>query len=109
MLQILHVHCRQRGVEVHFERRVTDLHAFKNDYDIVIGADGVNSVVREAYREHFEPSVQVLSNKYVWYGTEQLAFAQGARRAWVVVRPPRRVVPANHPMACGADRAHSAQ
>jgi len=72
LLQILHAHCRQRGVEVHFERRVTDLHAFRADYDIVIGADGVNSVVREAYREHFEPSVQLLSNKYVWYGTEQL-------------------------------------
>ncbi len=72
LLQILQAHCRRRGVEVHFERRVTDLHAFRTDYDIVIGADGVNSVVREAYREHFEPSVQVLSNKYVWYGTEQL-------------------------------------
>ena len=41
LLQILQVHCRRRGVEVHFERRVTDLHAFRTDYDIVIGADGV--------------------------------------------------------------------
>jgi 2-polyprenyl-6-methoxyphenol hydroxylase-like FAD-dependent oxidoreductase len=71
LLQILQAHCRRRGVELHFEERVTDLGTFAADYDIVVGADGVNSVVREAYREHFEPSVQVLSNKYVWYGTEQ--------------------------------------
>lgn len=72
LLQILQTHCRRRGVEVYFERRVTDLHTFAADYDIVVGADGVNSVVREAYREYFEPSVQLLSNKYVWYGTEQV-------------------------------------
>src|SRR5436190_18583716 len=69
LLHILQAHCRRRGVELHFERRVTDVHSFRANYDIVVGADGVNSVVREAYREHFEPSVQLLSNKYVWYGT----------------------------------------
>jgi len=72
LLQILQAHCRRRGVEVHFERRVTDLQTFKADYDIVVGADGVNSVVREAYRDYFEPSAHLLSNQYVWYGTEQV-------------------------------------
>jgi anthraniloyl-CoA monooxygenase len=71
LLKILQAHCRRRGVELHFERRVTDPHTFSANYDIVVGADGVNSVVREAHQEHFEPSAQLLSNKYVWYGTEQ--------------------------------------
>lgn len=70
LLQILQAHCRRRGVELRFEERLTGLDAF-DDCDLVVGADGVNSVVRENYREQFQPSVQVLSNKYIWYGTEQ--------------------------------------
>jgi anthraniloyl-CoA monooxygenase len=71
LLQILQAHGRRRGVEFRFEERLTDLDAFAVDCDLVVGADGVNSVVREAYRAQFQPSVHVLSNKYVWYGTEQ--------------------------------------
>jgi len=71
LLQLLQQHCRRRGVELHFEQRLTDLSAF-TDYDLVVGADGVNSFVREAYREHLQPSVEVLSNRYVWYATPQL-------------------------------------
>ena len=71
LLQILQAHCRRRGVALHFGERLADVDAFVADHDLVIGADGVNSVVREAYREHFEPSAHLLSNKYVWYGTEQ--------------------------------------
>ncbi|MDQ3810402.1 MAG: FAD-dependent monooxygenase [Chloroflexota bacterium] len=71
LLQILQAHGRGRGVELRFEERLTDLDTFAADCDLIVGADGVNSVVREAYRGHFQPSVQVLSNKYVWYATEQ--------------------------------------
>jgi hypothetical protein len=28
--------------------------------------------VRETYRAQFQPSVEALSNRYVWYGTHQL-------------------------------------
>src|SRR5438874_1200035 len=71
LLQLLQQHCRRQGVELHFERRVMDLSAF-TDCDLVVGADGVNSIIREAYREHLQPSVELLSNRYVWYGTPQL-------------------------------------
>src|SRR5919197_4048346 len=70
LLQILQAHGRRRGVDFSFEERLTNLDVFA-DCDLVVGADGVNSVVRDTYREQFQPSVQVLSNKYVWYGTEQ--------------------------------------
>jgi 2-polyprenyl-6-methoxyphenol hydroxylase-like FAD-dependent oxidoreductase len=70
LLQILQAHCRRRGVELHFEKRLTDLTDFA-DCDLMVGADGVNSIVRENYCAQFQPSVQVLSNKYIWYGTEQ--------------------------------------
>jgi 2-polyprenyl-6-methoxyphenol hydroxylase-like FAD-dependent oxidoreductase len=71
LLQILQAHCRRRGVALRFGERMTDVDAFAAECDLLVGADGVNSVVRERYREHFQPWVEVLSNKYVWYGTLQ--------------------------------------
>lgn len=71
LLQILQEHCRQHGVEMHFTTRVPDASIF-GDCDLIVGADGVNSVVRQQYSEHFQPSISLLSNKYIWYGTHQL-------------------------------------
>ncbi|HLG77778.1 MAG TPA: FAD-dependent monooxygenase [Ktedonobacteraceae bacterium] len=71
LLRILQEHCRRYGVEMQFETRVTDASEFA-DYDLLVGADGVNSVVRQHYAEHFQPSTSLLSNKYIWYGTHQL-------------------------------------
>ncbi len=36
-----------------------------------MGADGAGSRVRERYRDAFAPTVTVLSNRYIWYGTAQ--------------------------------------
>ncbi len=71
LLRILQEHCRRHGVRLEFEARLTDLGAFRG-CDLVVGADGVNSVVRETHRTEFGPTVEVLSNKYLWYGTHQL-------------------------------------
>jgi 2-polyprenyl-6-methoxyphenol hydroxylase-like FAD-dependent oxidoreductase len=71
LLRILQEHCRRHGVRLQFETRVTDLAAFAG-CDLIVGADGVNSVVRETHRAAFGPTVEILSNKYLWYGTHQL-------------------------------------
>jgi 2-polyprenyl-6-methoxyphenol hydroxylase-like FAD-dependent oxidoreductase len=71
LLQVLQDHCRRRGVALELERRLPDLSALA-DYDVIVGADGVNSIVREAHRDRLEPSSTSLSNRYVWYGTTQL-------------------------------------
>jgi 2-polyprenyl-6-methoxyphenol hydroxylase-like FAD-dependent oxidoreductase len=68
LLAILQARCRQLGVRLEFGARLTDLGALRR-CDLVVGADGVNSLVRDTYREHFRPSVELLSNRYVWYGT----------------------------------------
>ncbi len=70
LLRILQEHCRRHGVRLEFETRVTDLAAF-GGCDLIVGADGVNSVVRETYRAELGTTVEVLSNKYLWYGTQQ--------------------------------------
>src|SRR5438067_1185706 len=71
LLLILQEHCRRHGVQMQFETRLPDISTFA-DCDLIVGADGVNSVVRQQFAEHFQPSTGFLSNKYIWYGTHQL-------------------------------------
>ncbi len=71
LLRILQEHCERAGVELQFETRLGDLHQL-DDRDLIVGADGANSVVRELGRACFQPSETLLANKYVWYGTTQV-------------------------------------
>ena len=71
LLNILQERCRALGVDLRFRAEVASVEEFAGA-DLVVGADGVNSTVRERYREAFEPSLGVRHNKYIWYGTHQL-------------------------------------
>lgn len=71
LLRILQKHCHQYGVDMKFDIRLSDTSQFTS-YDLLVGADGVNSIVRQQYAEQFEPSTSLLSNRYIWYGTHQL-------------------------------------
>lgn len=71
LLNILQERCRALGVDLRFRAEVASVDEFA-DADLIVGADGVNSTVRERYRESFEPSLGVRHNKYIWYGTHQL-------------------------------------
>src|SRR5437667_7412297 len=70
LLQILQRHCRERDVQLRFGHRLTDVHDL-DSADLVVGADGVNSMVRQTHADHFEPDEEVLSNRYIWYATPQ--------------------------------------
>lgn len=70
LLHILQVHCQRHGIAMHFTTRLPDTSSFA-DCDVLVGADGVNSVVRQQYAGYFHPSMSLLSNKYIWYGTHQ--------------------------------------
>lgn len=72
LLRILQAECRRRGVRLAFETRIENPAHLADGCDLLVGADGVKSVVREAYREQFEPRVELLSNRYVWYGTPRV-------------------------------------
>ena len=69
-LQILHRRCRELGVQLKFETNVACV-ADWLDCDLLVGADGANSLVRRTYEGFFIPSIEVRQNKYVWLGTEQ--------------------------------------
>ena len=68
LLDILQRRCAALGVRLEFQREVGDLAACA-DADLVVAADGVNSVVRGRYAEHFRPHVDWRPNKFVWLGT----------------------------------------
>jgi anthraniloyl-CoA monooxygenase len=68
LLDILRRRCLELGVRCEFEREVVDLDPWA-DADLIVGADGVNSVVRSRHAERFGPRIDVRPNKFVWLGT----------------------------------------
>src|SRR5437773_2338220 len=68
LLDILQRRCAELGVRFRWETEVSDLGAWA-DADLVLAADGVNSVVRSRYAEHFRPHIDWHGNKFVWLGT----------------------------------------
>src|SRR2546423_8145100 len=72
LLKILQKRCEELGVEIKFRGEVADIDSLKNDCDLLVGADGVNSTVRQTFAEHLQPNLSTRPNKYIWYGTDQL-------------------------------------
>jgi len=71
LIQLLLRLAQQRGVRTEFGRPLDSLAAFEG-FDLVVGADGVNSLVRRLHGERFRPRIETLTNRFAWYGTEQL-------------------------------------
>jgi len=72
LLKILQDRSSELGVKLHFKSEVNNIDEVAADCDLLIGADGVNSTVREKYKQEFQPQLEQRSNKYIWYGTHQL-------------------------------------
>ena len=70
LLTILQERARSLGVDLRFETEAQPLDAYK-DYDLIVGADGVNSRVRAAHADVFKPDIDVRACKYIWLGTRQ--------------------------------------
>jgi len=71
LLNILQHRAEALGVELVFERDVDDLAEFA-DPDLIVGADGINSKIRNRYAAHFKPTVHVAQNRFVWLGTHRV-------------------------------------
>jgi anthraniloyl-CoA monooxygenase len=68
LLNVLHGRCRELGVHLNFGTEINDLEPF-SDADLIVAADGINSFIREKYREHFQPSTEFRRNHFIWLGT----------------------------------------
>ena len=68
LLQLLQQQARTEGIAVQFDRHVTDLSEFA-DADMIVGADGVSSLVRRSDETAFGTSLSYLTNRFAWFGT----------------------------------------
>src|SRR5215203_5273931 len=72
LLQLLQRRAESLGVEIGFHSEIKDIESLRNDCDLLLAADGVNSTVRSRYSEQLGPQLDLRSNRYIWYGTNQL-------------------------------------
>ena len=68
LLEILEEHCVGAGVRISYESRI-DSTSEMETADLVVGADGVNSVVRRRREKEFGTTQWLLTNRLAWYGT----------------------------------------
>jgi anthraniloyl-CoA monooxygenase len=70
LLQLLQQRAGELGVEMQFQRELDSTKELLG-YDLVVGADGLNSRVRSEFADVFRPNVDRRRNKFVWLGTHQ--------------------------------------
>ena len=76
LLNILQHRAAELGADVRFNLDLkddADLRAVElGDADLVVAADGINSLIRQKYSAAFEPNLDVRKAKYIWLGTTRL-------------------------------------
>ncbi len=68
LLQILQRRAQDLGVRIEFEHRIEDV-APLMEADLVVAGDGIHSVVREQFKETFQPTLDWRKCKFTWLGT----------------------------------------
>ena len=67
LLKILQARAASVGVALHFDTQAS-LDQLSG-YDLIVAADGLNSLVRRAFEGDFGTSLSYSANKFAWYGT----------------------------------------
>ncbi|MBL8377749.1 MAG: bifunctional salicylyl-CoA 5-hydroxylase/oxidoreductase [Burkholderiales bacterium] len=70
LLSILQKRADQLGIEVTYQAEAPPVDEVARGADLVIGADGINSAVRERWKAHFDPKVDLRPNKFCWLGAD---------------------------------------
>ncbi len=70
LLNILQDRCAALGVELEFEKEVTNLEDYR-DADLIVASDGVNSRIRDMFADAFRPNIHMRPNKFIWLGTNK--------------------------------------
>ncbi|TRW95066.1 bifunctional salicylyl-CoA 5-hydroxylase/oxidoreductase [Paracoccus sp. M683] len=71
MLTLLQARAAELGVEMRFETEFTSAEDYRNDYDLIVASDGLNSRVRTEYAATFKPDIDMRLAKFIWLGTRQ--------------------------------------
>jgi len=68
LLRFLQARAASVGVNCHYQTLMEHIDRLQG-YDLIVGADGLNSLVRRGFEADFGTSVSYSSNKFAWYGT----------------------------------------
>jgi len=68
LIQLLQQRAEAAGAELEYERPVRSLSELEGA-DLIVAADGLNSVVRQAGEREFGAAIRYLDNRFAWYGT----------------------------------------
>mgnify|MGYP000259420115 CR=1 FL=1 len=67
LLQVLISRCEETGVKVFHEKEITNFNEL--DADLVVASDGLNSQIRERFKDHFKPTINWGKARFTWMGT----------------------------------------
>lgn len=66
LIEILTQRARALDIPIRFDTPVGD--AGQLDADLVVGADGLNSLVRRSFEDRFAPDLSFFGNHFAWFG-----------------------------------------
>jgi anthraniloyl-CoA monooxygenase len=69
LLAILQERCAELGVRVLFRTEAPDTELLSASHDLVVAADGMNSMTRARFAGTFVPDLERRRCKYIWLGT----------------------------------------
>ena len=69
LLRLLQDRARALGVELRFQTEISDIDAIVRECDLVVGADGSNSSMRQKFAAELKPTVELRPNKFAWMGS----------------------------------------
>lgn len=68
LLRLLQARVQDAGVTARYETQIDSIEPLAG-YDLVVAADGLNSMVRGQFADAFGTSITHSTNKFAWYGT----------------------------------------
>ena len=68
LLQLLQARAASVGVDPAYRRTIENLDDL-SEADLVIGADGVNSLVRRSHAGELGSTIRLMTNRFAWFGT----------------------------------------
>ncbi|MBO6886309.1 MAG: bifunctional salicylyl-CoA 5-hydroxylase/oxidoreductase, partial [Marivita sp.] len=71
LLILLQARARELGVELRFETEIGSADDYRQEYDLVVASDGLNSKTRTLYADSFKPDIDLRHCQFVWLGTHQ--------------------------------------
>lgn len=71
VLRLLQERAAEVGVEMRFGHVISSIDELQ-DYDLIVGADGANSLTREQLGETLGHSAESATAKFIWFGTTHL-------------------------------------